>query len=76
VETGWGSTFVQRFTACADDHAVATIWTRAGREFLARRDDIEVLPTFPVVWIINGDQVVPESEIVRVKVTGDLREGA
>ena len=70
MEAGWGSEFVQRFQERENDNAIATILTRDNREFLARKEDVEVLATFPAAWFVNGRVFIPEGEIVRVEIDG------
>ena len=68
MEAGWGMAFLERFEALEDDGAIATVLTRDNREFLARKGEIEVLSTFPTAWSLDGRNVIPESEIVRVEI--------
>jgi hypothetical protein len=73
MDAGWGAAFVERFHRDYDD-AIATVLTRDNREFLARHGEIEILPTFPTAWRVNGTTFIPEVEIVRVDVTGALKD--
>lgn len=74
MEAGWGNAFVQRFRDEYEDDAIATILTKDNREFYACPDEVEVLPSFPAAWRVQKRAFIPESEIVRVEVSGDRKE--